>query len=101
MENKHSESFRDYAQKWRNMPTQGQPPLVKKEITMLFLNTLQEPYYNRLLPSVMRNFADMIVVGNLVDHAIKNGKIKAIESSIKPKRGNFVKKEKGETQAFF
>ena len=57
------------------MATQVQPPLVEKEITMLFLNTLQEPYYDRLLPSETRNFADMIMVGNLVDHAIKNMKI--------------------------
>ena len=57
------------------MATQVQPPLVEKEITMLFLNTLQEPYYDRFLPSATRNFADMIMVGNLVDHAIKNMKI--------------------------
>ena len=68
-----------------------QPPLVEKEITMLFLSAFQKLYYDRLLPSVMRSFTDMIVVGNLVDHAIKNEKIEAGESSTKPKRGNFMK----------
>ena len=48
----------------------------EKKITKLFLNTLQESYYDRLLPSAMRNFADMIMAGNLVDHAIKNDKKK-------------------------
>ena len=43
----------------------------------------------------------MIVASNLVDHAIKNSKIKAGESSTKPKRGNFAKKKEGETQALF
>ena len=83
------------------MATQVQPPLVEKEIAMLFLNTLQEPYYDRLLPSVMRNFVDMIMDGNLVDHVVKNNKIEAGESSTKPKRSNFMKKKKGETQALF
>ena len=84
------------------MATQVQPPLVEKEITMLFLNTLQEPYYDRFLPSATRNFADMIMVGNLVDHAIKNGKIDVGESSSKSKgKGNFSSKKEGETQALF
>ena len=68
------------------MPIQVQPTLVKKEITMLFLNILQELYYNRLLTSAMRNFTDMIMKGNFVDHTIKNGKIEVGGSSTKPKK---------------
>ena len=68
---------------------------------MLFHNTLQEPYYDKLLASPTRNFVDMIMASNLVDHAIKNNKIEADESSTKPKRGNFVKKKEDETQALF
>ena len=102
MEKKYSENFKEYAQRWRTMATQVQPPLVEKEITMLFLNTLQEPYYDRLLPSATRSFADMIVVGNLVDHAIKNGKIDVRESCSKSKgKGNFSRKKKSETQVLF
>ena len=68
------------------MATQVQPPLVEKEITMLFLNAFQKLYYDRLLPSVTRSFIDMIVVGNLVDHAIKNNKIEVGESRVKSPR---------------
>ena len=65
---------------------------------MLFLNTLQEPYYDQLLLSATRNFADMIMVGNLVDHAIKNGKIDVRENNSKSKRkGNFARKKEDET----
>ena len=84
------------------MATQVQPPLMEKKIIMLFLNTLQEPYYDRLLPSAIKNFANMIMAGNLVDHAIKNKKIDVKESSSKSKgRGNITKKKEGETQALF
>ena len=43
----------------------------------------------------------MVKAENLVDHAIKNDKIDLGESSSKPKRGNFSKKKKGETQALY
>ena len=43
----------------------------------------------------------MIMAGNLVAHALKNGKIEADENSTKPNRGNFAKKKEGETQALF
>ena len=49
MEKKYNESFQDYAQRWRTVATQVQPPLIETEITMLFLSTLQEPYYDRLM----------------------------------------------------
>ena len=84
MEKKFSESFRDYAQRWRTMATQVQPPLIEAEVTMLFLGTLQEPYYDKLMPIATGSFANMVKVGNLIDHAIKNGKIDTSESSSKP-----------------
>ena len=44
----------------------------------------------------------MIMADNLVDHAIKNGKIDVGESSSKSKRkGNFSRKKKDETQTLF
>ena len=75
---------------------------MEKEITMLFLKTLQKSYYDRLLLSAKKRFADMIMVGNIVDHAIKNGKIDVGESSsISKGKGNFPRKKKGEAQALF
>ena len=47
------------------------------------------------------SFANMVKAGNLVDHAIKNGKIDLEESSSKPKRRNFPRKKKGETQVLY
>ena len=47
------------------------------------------------------SFANMVKAGNLVDHAIKNGKIDLGESSSKPRRGNLPKKKEGETHAVY
>ena len=101
MEKKYNKSFRDYAQRWRTVATQVQPLLIETKITMLFLNTLQEPYYDRLMYVATGSFTKMVKAGNLVDHAIKNGKIDIRESSFKPKKSSFPKKKKGETQALY
>ena len=100
MEKKHDESFRDYAQRWRNFATQVQSPLTEKEMTMLFLETFQDPYYDWLLPSATRDFSDMIVAGELVDHAIKHGKIDIHEGN-GSKKGSSSRRKEGETQALF
>ena len=63
------------------MAIQVQPPLIKTEVIMLFLNTLQEPYYDRLMPTATGSFANMIKADNLVDHTIKNGRIDMGESN--------------------
>ena len=83
------------------MATQVQSPLIETEITMLFLSTLQEPYYDRLMPTAIGSFANMVKAGNLIDHAIKNGRIDIGESSSTPQRGNFPKKKEGETQVIY
>ena len=79
------------------MATQIQPLLVETKISMLFLNTLQEPYYDRLMPITTGSFANMVKAGNLIDHTIKNDRIDTGESSFKPKRSNFPRKKEGET----
>ena len=101
MKKKYNENFRDYTQRWRTVDTQVQPPLIKMKVTMLFLITLQEPFYDRLMPTTTRSFANMVKAGNLIDHAIKNGRIDTSESSSKPKRDNFSRKKKGETQTLY
>ncbi|KAK8978446.1 hypothetical protein V6N11_008757 [Hibiscus sabdariffa] len=42
MEKKSNESFRQYAQRWRDIVAQVQPPLLEKETTMLFVGTLKK-----------------------------------------------------------
>ena len=75
--------------------------MVETKITILFLGTLQEPYYDRLMYAATGSFANMIKSRNVIDHAIKNGKIDLGKSSSKPKRDNLLKKKEGEIQALY
>ena len=43
----------------------------------------------------------MVKAENWIDHVIKNGRIDTQKISFRPKRGNFLKKKEGETQALY
>ncbi|XP_016721860.1 uncharacterized protein [Gossypium hirsutum] len=81
MEKKPSESFRQYAQRWREAATQVQPPLLEKEITMLFVNTLKAPFITHMLGSATKSFADIVMSGEMIENAIRSGKIKVGENT--------------------
>ncbi|XP_012448632.1 uncharacterized protein LOC105771785 [Gossypium raimondii] len=80
MEKKSNESFRQYAQRWREVAAQVQPPLLEKEITMLFINTLKAPFLNHMLGSA-ESFSDIVKSGEMIENAIRSGKIEAGEST--------------------
>lgn len=65
---------------WREVATQVQPPLLEKEITMLFINTLTAPFINHMLGSTTKSFADIVMSGEMIENAIRCGKIEAGES---------------------
>ncbi|KAA3454266.1 hypothetical protein EPI10_010210 [Gossypium australe] len=90
IEKKQCESFRQYAQRWREMATQVQPPLLEKETTMLFINTLKSPFINHMLGNATKSFSDIVMSGEMIENAVRTGKIYAGENS---KRSALRKKE--------
>jgi hypothetical protein len=46
------ESFKEYAQCWRDLASRVQPPLLEKELVGMFMDTLQGPYLDRMIGSV-------------------------------------------------
>ncbi|XP_016755327.1 uncharacterized protein [Gossypium hirsutum] len=81
MEKKSNESFNQYAQRWREVATQVQPPLLEKETTMLFINTLKVPFINHILGSATKSFANIVMSGEMIENAIRCGKIETGEST--------------------
>ncbi len=93
MEKKATETFRQYAQRWRDISAQVEPPLTKTEITVLFINTLKAPYYDKLVGSATKDFADIVISGELIENAIKSGRMEGSDSS---KRSVPTKKKEAE-----
>ncbi|XP_040937988.1 uncharacterized protein [Gossypium hirsutum] len=54
---------------------QVQPPLLEKETTMLFINTLKAPFITHMIESTTKSFADIVMVGEMIENTIKGGKI--------------------------
>ncbi|KAA0045606.1 Gag-pro-like protein [Cucumis melo var. makuwa] len=84
MEKKNVENFKEYAQRWRDLATQVQPPLTDKELIAMFINTIRAPYYDIMVGSASTNFSDVITIEERIEFGVKNGKI--IDSSSERRR---------------
>ncbi|XP_016731352.1 uncharacterized protein [Gossypium hirsutum] len=54
---------------------QIQPPLLEKETTMLFINTLKAPFITHMIGSTTKSFVDIVMAGEMIENAIRGGKI--------------------------
>ncbi|XP_058757655.1 uncharacterized protein LOC131630928 [Vicia villosa] len=103
---KANESFKEYAQKWRELAARVQPPMLEREMMDLFTNTLEGQYYSAC--SASSSFAELVMIGERIESGIKAGRIQnpsAASSSSgaggkKPYNG-FAKKREGETSAAY
>jgi len=75
MTKKGVETFKEYAQRWREVAAQVEPPLHDKEMVAMFIDTLQSPFYEHMVGSVSLNFADMVIIGERIEFGFKSGKI--------------------------
>lgn len=75
MSQKDNESFKEYAQCWRQMASPVEPPLAKKELADWFMDIVQPMFYERMVGSVSACFFDLVVVGVKVELGLKNGKM--------------------------
>ncbi|XP_012435549.1 uncharacterized protein LOC105762199 [Gossypium raimondii] len=80
MKKKQNEKFRQYTQRLREVATQIQPPLLEKETTMLFINTSKAPFITHMLGSATKSFSDIVMTGEMIKNAVRNGKIDAGEN---------------------
>jgi hypothetical protein len=75
MEKGNKESVREYAQRWREVAAQVNPPLLEREMTGLFSNTFKAPYFEYLVGSAAHNFSDLVFIAERIEHAIRGGRI--------------------------
>src|SRR3954462_15406141 len=80
------ESFKGYAQKWRDLAGRVKPPLSDRELVDMFMGTLIGPFYSHLLGSSSSGFTDLILTGERVVSGIQSGKTQIGSSSSTTKR---------------
>ena len=75
MEKKSGESFREYAQRWRERASMVHPPFKEKEMMKIFIDTLKNPYFDRMLGLQLQFFTDLIPIRERVEDAVKSKNI--------------------------
>ncbi|KAK2352120.1 hypothetical protein QL285_096825 [Trifolium repens] len=96
---REKESFKEYAQRWRELAAQIRPPLEEKELTKLFLNTLSPFYYEKMVASAPNNFTEMVGMGMRLEEGVREGRLvneNAPTNSAKKFGNNFLKKKEPE-----
>ena len=53
--------------------------MTENETANLFISTLKDPYYDRMVGNTTRIFVDIVVVGEMIESAIKSSKIQNVE----------------------
>ena len=94
IEKKTTETFREYAHKWRDLAAQVQPSMIDKELNKMFLNTLKASYYDRMIENLNTNFFDMVSAGEMIESGVKLDKIEGTKA-----KKSIPKKKEGETHA--
>ena len=67
--------------------------MIEKETTFIFVNTLPNPYYDKMIGNAMRNFSKIVWSGELIEHAIKSKKIEGKTTLAFVKRAALAKKK--------
>jgi len=75
MTQKDNETFREYAQRWRNIAAQVSPHVEEKEMTKVFLKTLSQFYYEKMVGSVPRDFTEMVSMGVQLEEGVREGRL--------------------------
>ena len=70
MEKKATETFWEYAHKWRDLVAQVQPPMTDKELNKMFLNTLKASYYDRMIGNSNKDFSDVVSTGEMIEAGV-------------------------------
>ncbi|KAA3472338.1 Gag-pro-like protein [Gossypium australe] len=66
-EKRLNESFKQYTQRWREVVMEVQPPLLKKETTLLFINTLKASFITHMIGSTTKSFTDIIMAREMIE----------------------------------
>jgi len=102
MVNRESESFKEYAQHWRDLAAQVAPPMVEREMITMMVDTLPVFYYEKLVGYMPSSFADLVLAGERIKVGLKRGKfdyVSSIGTNARRIGATGAKRKEGDTHA--
>nr|XP_010312387.1 uncharacterized protein LOC104644419 [Solanum lycopersicum] len=94
---KPTESYREFAYRWRKEAARVRPPMTEKEIVEVFVRVQEPEYYDRIMLLVGAKFAEIVKVGETIEDGLKSGKIARVSAS--PGSSGLIKKRREEVAA--
>ncbi|XP_075109771.1 uncharacterized protein LOC142181165 [Nicotiana tabacum] len=95
LKKKPSESFREYAIKWREQAARVKPPMDDHDLITVFLQAQEPDYFQNMMSAVGKSFSEAIKMGEMVENGLKTGKIisqevfKAVTQAVRVEFDNF------------
>ena len=71
---KEHESFKEYAQRWRDLAAQVAPPMMEREMITMRVDTLPVFYYEKVVSYMPLSFADLVFAGERIEVGLGRGK---------------------------
>ena len=99
---KEGETFKEYAQRWRDLVAQVALPMVEREMITMMVDTLPVFYYEKLVGYMPSSFADLVFIGERIEVGLKRGKFDYVSSTsthAKRVRATGAKRKEGDTHA--
>ncbi|XP_070006562.1 uncharacterized protein LOC107769709 [Nicotiana tabacum] len=95
LKKKPTESFKEYAIKWRDQAARVKPPMDDHELITVFLHAQEPDYSQNMMSAVGKSFSEAIKMGEMVENGFKTGKIisqavfKAATQAVQVESDNF------------
>ncbi|XP_075110275.1 uncharacterized protein LOC142181262 [Nicotiana tabacum] len=75
LKKKPTESFREYAIKWREQAARAKPPMDDHELITIFIQAQEPDYFQYMTSAVGKSFPEAIKMGEMVENGLKTGRI--------------------------
>ena len=92
-------SFKEYAQRWRDLAAQVVPPMMEKEMITIIVDTLPVFYYEKMVGYAPSSFADLVFADKRIEAGLKRGKFDHPTLMSEKAGANEEDKNEGETLA--
>ncbi|XP_006574050.1 uncharacterized protein LOC114413027 [Glycine soja] len=102
MSKKEHESFKEYAQRWRDLAAQVTPFMMERKMITMTVDILQVFYYEKMVGYMPSSFADLVFAGERIEVGLRRGKfVYATSASTSNRRFGVgrAKKKEGDTYA--
>ena len=94
---REQESFKEYAQWWRDLAAQVVPPMMEREMIAMIVDTLPVFYYEKMVGYMPSSFADLVFAGERIEVGLRRDKFDYAALMNRKPKANRENKNEGET----